>query len=146
MVQGLAYIDQSHKQINHGYIYIYKMPDWSKYNTFSIFGHTLEGSQIRMAVGRFRVGYLQVSVLAGSGLGDDFSPPVFGFGAPKPIEFGFGHGLSPESVFGAVSGFDFGFWVRVHINFTRSESAPLPSLFTHLSSRCLFPPHGDIFS
>jgi len=59
------------------------MPDWSKYNTFSIFGHTLEGSQIRMAVGRFRVGYLQVSVLAGSGLGDDFSPPGFRVRGPE---------------------------------------------------------------
>ena len=26
----------------------------------------------------------------GFGFGDDFSPTVFGFGAPKPIEFGFG--------------------------------------------------------
>ena len=42
--------------------------------------------------------------------------------------FGFGEGLSPESVFGSVSGFDFGFRVRVHIDFTRSEPAPLPSL------------------
>ena len=42
--------------------------------------------------------------------------------------FGFGDRLPPESVFGAVSGFDFGFRVQVHIDFTRSESAPLPSL------------------
>ena len=42
--------------------------------------------------------------------------------------FGFGDGLSPESVFGAVSGFDFGFWVWVHRDSTRSKSAPLPSL------------------
>jgi hypothetical protein len=39
--------------------------------------------------------------------------------------FGFGDGLSPELVFGAVSGFDFGFRVRVHRDSTRSESAPL---------------------
>ena len=32
--------------------------------------------------------------------------------------FGFGDELSPESVFGSVSGFDFGFRVRVHIDFT----------------------------
>ena len=43
-------------------------------------------------------------------------------------EFGFGDGLSPESVFGAVSGFGFGFRVRVHRDSTRSESAPLLSL------------------
>ena len=42
--------------------------------------------------------------------------------------FGFGDGLSPESVSGAVLGFDFGFRVRVHRDFTRSKSAPLPSL------------------
>ena len=42
--------------------------------------------------------------------------------------FGFGDGLSPESVFGAVLGFDFRFWVQVHRDSTRSESAPLPSL------------------
>ena len=42
--------------------------------------------------------------------------------------FGFGDGLSPESVFGAVSGFGFGFRVWVHRDSTRSESAPLPSL------------------
>ena len=42
--------------------------------------------------------------------------------------FGFGDRLPPESVFGAVSGFDFGFRVQVHRDFTRSESAPLPSL------------------
>ena len=42
--------------------------------------------------------------------------------------FGFGDGLSPESVFGAVLGFDFGFRVRVHRDSTRSESTPLPSL------------------
>jgi hypothetical protein len=42
--------------------------------------------------------------------------------------FGFRDGLSPESVFGAVLGFDFGFRVRVHKDSTRSESAPLPSL------------------
>ena len=41
--------------------------------------------------------------------------------------FGFGDGLSPESVFGAILGFDFGFQVRVHRDSTRSESAPLPS-------------------
>ena len=42
--------------------------------------------------------------------------------------FSFGDELSPESVFGAVLGFDFGFRVRVHRDSTRSESAPLPSL------------------
>jgi len=42
--------------------------------------------------------------------------------------FGFGDGLSPESVFGAVLGFDFGFQVRVHRDSTQPESAPLPSL------------------
>jgi hypothetical protein len=42
--------------------------------------------------------------------------------------FGFGDGLSSESVFGVVSGFDFGFRVRVHRDSTRSESAPLPFL------------------
>ena len=41
--------------------------------------------------------------------------------------FGSGDRLSPESVFGAVLGFDFGFQVRVHRDSTRSESAPLPS-------------------
>ena len=39
--------------------------------------------------------------------------------------FGFGDGLSPESVFGAVSGFGFGFRVWVHRDSTRSESTPL---------------------
>ena len=42
--------------------------------------------------------------------------------------FGFGDGLSPESVFGAVLGFDFGFRVWVHRDSTRSEPVPLPSL------------------
>jgi len=42
--------------------------------------------------------------------------------------FGFGDRLPPESVFGAVSGLDFGFRVRVHRDFTRSESVSLPSL------------------
>jgi hypothetical protein len=42
--------------------------------------------------------------------------------------FGFGEELSFESVFGSVSGSDFGFRVRVHIDSTRSEPAPLPSL------------------
>ena len=42
--------------------------------------------------------------------------------------FGFGDGLSPESVFGAVLGFGLRFRVRVHRDTTRSESAPLPSL------------------
>jgi hypothetical protein len=32
--------------------------------------------------------------------------------------FGFGFGLSPEPVFGAVSGFEFGFQVRVREDFT----------------------------
>ena len=45
--------------------------------------------------------------------------------------FGFGDGLSPESVFGAVLGFDFGFRVQMHKDSTRSESAPLPSLEIH---------------
>jgi hypothetical protein len=30
--------------------------------------------------------------------GDDFSPMVFGFGALKPIEFGFGFGFSPVDI------------------------------------------------
>ena len=42
--------------------------------------------------------------------------------------FGSGDRLSFESVFDAVSGFDFRFRVWVHKDFTRSESAPLPSL------------------
>jgi hypothetical protein len=42
--------------------------------------------------------------------------------------FGFGDGLSLESVFGSGSGFDFGFQVWVHRDSTRSESATLPSL------------------
>ena len=42
--------------------------------------------------------------------------------------FSFGDGLSPESVFGAVLDFDFGFWVWVHRDSIRSESTPLPSL------------------
>ena len=41
-------------------------------------------------------------------------------------EFGFGEGVPLESVFSSVSGFDFGFRVRVYIDFTRSEPAPLP--------------------
>jgi hypothetical protein len=42
--------------------------------------------------------------------------------------FGFGHEFSPESVFGSVSGFKFGFrfWVPRHS--TRFELDPLPSL------------------
>jgi hypothetical protein len=44
--------------------------------------------------------------------------------------FGFGHEFSPESVFGSVSGFKFGFrfWVPRHS--TRSEPDPFPSLGT----------------
>ena len=42
--------------------------------------------------------------------------------------FGFGDGLSPESVFSVVLGFDFGFRVWVHRDSTRSESVPLPPL------------------
>jgi len=37
-------------------------------------------------------------------------------------------GLSPEPVFVAVSGFEFGFRVQVREGSTRSESASLPSL------------------
>jgi len=48
--------------------------------------------------------------------------------------FGFGEGFSPESVFGSVSGFDFGFQVQVHIDFTRSEPAPLPSLDANIDT------------
>jgi hypothetical protein len=43
-------------------------------------------------------------------------------------EFGFGHEFSPESVFGSVSGFKFGFWFWVPRHSTRSEPDPLPSL------------------
>jgi hypothetical protein len=32
---------------------------------------------------------------SGFGFGDDFSPTVLGFGAPKPIGFGFRFGFSP---------------------------------------------------
>jgi hypothetical protein len=44
--------------------------------------------------------------------------------------FGFGDGLSSESVFDAVSGFYFGFqvWVRVHRDSIQSKTALLPSL------------------
>ena len=42
--------------------------------------------------------------------------------------FGFGNGLSPESVFSAVLGFDFRFWVWVHKDFTRSKFTLLLSL------------------
>ena len=42
--------------------------------------------------------------------------------------FGFGDGFPPESVFGADSGFDFGFQFWVHGDSTRSEPDPLPSL------------------
>ena len=41
---------------------------------------------------------------------------------------GFGDGFPPESVFGADSGFDFGFRFWVHGDSTRSEPDPLPSL------------------
>jgi hypothetical protein len=41
-------------------------------------------------------------------------------------------GLSPESVFGAVLGFNFGFRVRVHRDSTRSEFTTLPSLVLHV--------------
>ena len=34
----------------------------------------------------------------GFGFGDDFSPTVFGFGAPKPIGFGFGFGFPPVDI------------------------------------------------
>ena len=34
----------------------------------------------------------------GFGFGDDFTPMVFGFGAPKPIGFGFGFGFSPVDI------------------------------------------------
>jgi hypothetical protein len=46
--------------------------------------------------------------------------------------FGFGHEFSPESVFGSVSGFKFGFrfWVPRHS--TRSKPDPLPSLAASL--------------
>ena len=43
--------------------------------------------------------------------------------------FGFGDGFPPESVFGADSGFDFGFRFWVHGDSTRSEPDPLPSLY-----------------
>ena len=42
--------------------------------------------------------------------------------------FGFGDGFPPESVFGADSGFNFGFRFWVHGDSTRSEPDPLPSL------------------
>ena len=38
--------------------------------------------------------------------------------------FGFGDGFPPESVFGADSGFDFGFWFWVHGDSTQSEPDP----------------------
>ena len=41
--------------------------------------------------------------------------------------FGFGDGFPPESVFGADSGFDFGFRFWVHGDSTLSEPDPLPS-------------------
>jgi hypothetical protein len=41
---------------------------------------------------------------------------------------GFGHKFSPESVFGSVSGFKFGFWFWVPRHSTRSEPDPLPYL------------------
>jgi hypothetical protein len=47
-------------------------------------------SWVRMAMGRFRVGYPRVSGLAGLGLVWIFLPTVFRFGAPKLIGFGFG--------------------------------------------------------
>ena len=34
----------------------------------------------------------------GFGFGDDFSPVVFGFGAPKLIGFDFGFGFSPVDI------------------------------------------------
>ena len=54
----------------------------------------------------------------------------FGFwGFLVSIGFGFRFGLSPELVFRAVSGFEFGFQVRVR-EVSWSEYAPLPSLFS----------------
>jgi hypothetical protein len=54
---------------------------------------------------------------------------VGGFGFRVSTGFGFGFELSPKMVFGAVSGFEFGFQVRVREDSTRSESASasLPS-------------------
>ena len=42
----------------------------------------------------------------------------------------FGDGFSPELVFGAVSGFRFGFWFWVPRHSTQSEPASLPFLDT----------------
>jgi hypothetical protein len=53
---------------------------------------------------------------------------VVGFGFWVSIGFGFRFGLSPELVFEAVSGFEFGFRFRVR-EVSWFESAPLPSLF-----------------
>jgi hypothetical protein len=59
--------------------------------------------------------------------------------------FGFGHEFSPESVFGSVSGFKFGFQFWVPRHSTRSEPDPLPSLI-EAKSWCLVgePPRGRV--
>ena len=70
---------------------------------------------------------LTLSQYLSLGRGHGVPPSSLG-GFRGSMGFGFGDGFSPESVFGADSGFRFGFrfWVPRHS--TRSEPAPLPFL------------------